>query len=107
MIQLPKRAARRPRPAASLQTRIAAAALATSVCVLVLASGLFFFQQWSSDAGEIRRHQQGLAAVVASQAGPALSNPAAARRLLRAFSKATTVKQAYLLGPGGQPPGRL
>ena len=99
----PSPALRRARSAISLQTRIAAAALATAACVLSLASALFFFEQWSSDAGDIRRHQIGLAGVVASQATPALTDHAAARRLLRAFSKAESVKQAYLLDAAGQP----
>ena len=87
----------------SLQTRIAAAALATAACVLTLASALFFFEQWSSDAAEVRRQQAALAHVVAVEATPALSDRAAARRLLATLGAASAVKQAFLLGPGGQP----
>lgn len=88
----------------SLQTRIAAAALATSACVLTLASALFFFEQWSNDSAEVRRQQTALAQVSATQASPALTDPAAARRLLASLGQTSAVKQAYLLGRDG---GRL
>ena len=87
----------------SLQTRIAAAALATAACVLTLASALFFFEQWSSDAAEVRHQQAALAHVVAIEATPALSDRVAAHRLLATLGAAAAVKQAFLLGPGGQP----
>ena len=86
----------------TLQARITAAALATSVCVLTLAAALFFFEQWSSDALEVRRAQTALAEVVASQAGSALSDPSKARALLGAFRKDQTVKRAYLLDMNGR-----
>ena len=101
MADIPK--PRRPtRAGFSLQTRIAAAALATSACVLTLASALFFFEQWSNDSAEVRRQQTALAQVVAIQASPALTDRAAAARLLNGLAATHAVKLAYLLGPRGE-----
>ncbi len=87
----------------SLQARVAAAALGVAACVLTLASVLFFFEQWSSDAAEVRRSQTALAEVAARQAGPALTDPAAARRLLSAFDHAPGVRHARLFDAAGRP----
>ena len=94
---------RPPRGSYSLQTQIGAAALATSACVLMLAAALFFFEQWTADASEVRRHQESLARVMASEAHGEVGDPAAARRLLGALSAAPAVRQAYLLDRTGAP----
>ena len=101
MADTPK-SSRTQRPGFSLQTRIAAAALATSACVLTLASALFFFEQWSNDSAEVRRQQTALAQVSAAQAFPALSDAAAADRLMAVLARTLTVKQAYLVARDGR-----
>jgi signal transduction histidine kinase/ActR/RegA family two-component response regulator len=89
----------RPLAGLSFQARITAAAMGTSVCVLIIACALFAFQQWSADRARIVMIQHRVTTVLAPRlsegfsAGNAklmdqvLSDGAIANRLLNASFK--------------------
>ncbi|MDG2523700.1 ATP-binding protein [Caulobacter segnis] len=89
---------------ATLQGRIAAAALVTTVCVLAAACLTFLFQKTASTNEARRRNHEILAQIIASDAAPAIlgGDRAAARHTLGIVSNAPKVTVALLRDAQGR-----
>ena len=93
----------------TFESRIAIAALATAVTVLILASGLFIYEQWRAERADIARALNALGQMLSAEIAPQVDRGdlTAAKASLAALLQVPAVRQAEIVSPAGVVLARL
>ncbi|MDR3507247.1 MAG: ATP-binding protein [Caulobacteraceae bacterium] len=89
----------------TFEQRVAISALATSIAVLLMASGLFIFAQWRAERSDLAHARTALAQVMSAQVTPALARGdlASVKRDLSNLAATPGVRLAEIQAPNGAP----